>query len=460
VSQTPRELSVAAALLVMLAAGCGQPLADASSEPTSTPNAIASASAATAPSPSGSPDAVEGARADLDKLVRTIESRHPDLFRDMTEAEWLAAIDHLDDLIPELVPDEPERLYIEFLRLVALPGVVGGRHGHMSASLLTPPPYQVLGLVTYTFADGPFITRALPSQQALTGARITAVAGRPIDEVRALIDPLIPRDNRWTPEIWFIDYLRQPEVLVGLGIVDAVGPVEITVEMPNGEARSAEIGLVAPDEALVPEQPALAWLPPDFAKLHYLPPRPEVPWTSHMGEAMWWMTRDGGETLYVQQNLIEPPPASVLDEIRKAARAKAVERVVLDLRHNLGGDDDGATLRTFQDESIDQPGRLFVITSTNVFSATPPLVSELDWTTHAVLVGEPIGGAPRFFWAGPPSVTLKNLPIPMSVSIPTVLAGTDDERLTIDPDIPVPLTGTDFFSGRDAAMEAILASGQ
>jgi hypothetical protein len=98
-----------------------------------------------------------------------------------------------------------------------------------------------------------------------------------------------------------------------------------------------------------------------------------------------------------------------------------------------------------------------VVTSTNVYSAATPLASALDRDTTAVFVGEPIGGAPAFF-AGGSSITLNGLPIPLEVGIPSGLFGaTDDDRLTIEPDISVPLTGRDYFGDIDGAMEAILA---
>lgn len=453
--------SLLAVLLATLVA-CGQPVASPSA-PSPLPDASASPAPATPPaSPSGSLGPVAAVRADLEKLVLSIERNHPDLFRDMTEAEWRRAIDRLDALIPELVPDQPERLMVEFRRLAALPGVAGGRNGHMSIEPLEPRP--VLGIVTYTFADGVYVTRALPPNQDLVGSRIKAVEGRPIHEVQALIAPLIASDNEHTFEIWFIDAFRQPEVLVGLGVLDAVGPVELTVELADGTGRTAEIGLVPPErirELPMEDLDPLSWVPEDenreFQLLHYLPERPEAVWTSRMGEWFWWTELHDGATLYVRQNLVEPPSESQLAGVLEAARAPGVQRVVFDLRHNLGGEDTTGTLRTFQDPAIDQPGRLFVITSTNVYSATPPLVSGLDRTTDAILVGEPTGGAPLFF-AGGLSVQLDALPIPLVVDIPRFLVGaTDDERLTIEPDLPVPLTGANYFAGRDAALEAILA---
>ena len=36
-------------------------------------------------------------------------------------------------------------------------------------------------------------------------------------------------------------------------------------------------------------------------------------------------------------------------------------------------------------------------------------------------------------------------------------AGPDDERMTREPDVPVPLESTPYFAGRDAVLDAALA---
>ncbi|HSG91213.1 MAG TPA: hypothetical protein VLA56_18490, partial [Pseudomonadales bacterium] len=79
------------------------------------------------------PGTVEGVRADLQTLVTTMERSHVRLFDYVPAAQWQAAVSRLDELVPSLVPGQPERLMVEFMRLVALPGVVGGRHGHIQA---------------------------------------------------------------------------------------------------------------------------------------------------------------------------------------------------------------------------------------------------------------------------------------------------------------------------------------
>jgi hypothetical protein len=304
---------------------------------------------------------------------------------------------------------------------------------------------QVLGLATYVFSDGIYVTAALPPHQDLAGARIVAVSGVPIDEVRERIDPLLPRDNEWTPEMHLPSYLIRPEVLVGLEIAPEVGPTAITVETPDGQARTVEIGLVPPSEM------------EEFRVFttFKLPQRAGADWTGRADEAFWWEALHG-KTIFVQQNVVEPVAGSTLDELRSAATDPRVERVVLDLRHNVGGDY-SSLLTTFEDPSINRPGRLFVITSTNTFSAASDLVTKLDLGTQAIMVGEPIGGAPNSY-AFDTNVTLDAMPIPLIIPIPTSLVQSDpgSERMTIEPQIPVPLEAADYFDGRDSALEAIL----
>ncbi|MGI8998868.1 MAG: hypothetical protein ACR2GO_04095 [Candidatus Limnocylindria bacterium] len=57
-------------------------------------------------------------------------------------------------------------------------------------------------------------------------------------------------------------------------------------------------------------------------------------------------------------------------------------------------------------------------------------------------------------------VALDALPVPMRVGVGTrywQFATVDDPRLTIKPDVEVPVAAADFFGGIDAALDAALA---
>ena len=68
-----------------------------------------------------------------------------------------------------------------------------------------------------------------------------------------------------------------------------------------------------------------------------------------------------------------------------------------------------------------------------------------------------MGGAPNF-WDDVHWVQLPHYPLAPRVGVSTrywQFAAPDDPRLTIEPDISVPVTASDFFADRDPAVEAI-----
>ena len=105
--------------------------------------------------------------------------------------------------------------------------------------------------------------------------------------------------------------------------------------------------------------------------------------------------------------------------------------------------------------AVNQPGRLFVIIDRGSFSAAVNAVSDLERLTNSILVGEPTAGAPSS-WGDPQKIILPHSGLIARISttywrdwMPR------DSRRWIAPDIPTTLTSTDYFAGRDPALEAI-----
>ena len=92
------------------------------------------------------------------------------------------------------------------------------------------------------------------------------------------------------------------------------------------------------------------------------------------------------------------------------------------------------------------------------FSAGASLTLLVDRrATHAVLMGEDTGGAPNF-WADTAEVTLPHSRFTALVSTEYFgLAGPNDHRLTIEPDVPVRFDAADYFGGRDPVLDAALS---
>src|SRR4029078_8218423 len=122
-----------------------------------------------------------------------------------------------------------DQALVEIVRLAAMPGWAG-REGHTGVFPFIPGTgtheYPVRW---WRFSDGLRITAVAPGvDPSLVGARVTAIAGRPIDDVLALVEPLAPRDNPSTLLAYGPLYLRCAELLAGLGVLDAVGPTTVS----------------------------------------------------------------------------------------------------------------------------------------------------------------------------------------------------------------------------------------
>jgi hypothetical protein len=173
---------------------------------------------------------------------------------------------------------------------------------------------------------------------------------------------------------------------------------------------------------------------------------------------LWWTQLADG-TLFVQYNRVEFLDPALLSRLMTAAAAATVKRVVVDIRHNFGGEVRALVpvLDVFDTAKVDRPGRLFLITGRNTYSAASLFAAELEARTAVTIVGEPMGGSPNL-WGDPDEISLPWSGLAVGVSTTFELATTaDDVRLTIDPDLPVPLTFADWAAGRDRALDKIRA---
>jgi C-terminal processing protease CtpA/Prc len=189
-----------------------------------------------------------------------------------------------------------------------------------------------------------------------------------------------------------------------------------------------------------------------------LPRRPEPAYLARRTEPSWTALLADGRVAYAAYNVTLGDTFALAEQLLEWARRPGVERVVLDLRHNPGGDvaTYAPLLDALQSPEIDRPGRLYVLVSRATFSAAQILCSELEQTTEAVFVGEPTGGSPNLY--GDPSP--QALPVTgwnfHAASIHWERPVPGDRRLTLEPDVRVPLTAADFFAGRDPVLERVL----
>jgi hypothetical protein len=412
------------------------------------PTSPATASAGQRPTLSTAPSSPAAGRtggwqSDLLKLVPGLQHAQRDLDQLVSLADLQAAVDRLVAAVPNSTDDQ---LLVGLMRIVATVSA-RGCDGHLGAFVWGEGTYPVdsLPLRLWLFDEGVYIVDALPPYERLVGSRIDAMAGETIDRVLTSIEPIVPRDNAQTVRLLMPRFLLMPQVLRGLGIAGP-GPVSLRLTAVDGTTSEVAVDPIAMADYNAWVGRYGLWLPAD----------PDVLYLSRIGDALWWRRLDGG-TLYVQYNRVELMSSSDLDQLHAALTDPQTESVVFDVRLNYGGEVSAIEpiLRELSAPEVDRPGRLFLVTGRNTFSAASLLVARLDRDTSAVIVGEPMGGCPTA-WGN--SRTLELPYTGIAVSIPTQLevgVSADDPRLTIEPDLPARLTPRDWAAGADPALVAI-----
>ena len=411
-------------VLIIGLAACAAPVAPSSTPEPAPPSTMPSATA-----------------VDLSWLVDELERSHPEPFHAVSRDEFVAALDRLEARLPEMAAEEA---LVEMMGTWAL--LSPERDGHQFALPQIATEGPLLPLRIYEFAEGVFVTQAMPPHEDLVGSRIVAIEGRPMAEVLASVEPLVPRDGPQTVPAHRPILLLQADVLRGLGIIGDGDVVEIELEDLDGASRTVELTLAsAPDHA-------------DFAGefgRHRLPLDPRMTYLATEDSTSELL--EGG-IAYLRYRFVGPTRTG---DVREWIDAGQVRRLVLDLRQNPGGDNGtyGELLTLVEEWAEAHPGTLTVLTDRVTFSAASNLATEIEQATDARFVGEPMGGAPNF-WDDVRWVDVDDLPIPMRLAISTIawqFAPADDPRLTIEPDISVEVTAADHFVGRDPALEAALS---
>lgn len=433
-------------VLVLAAVGCGAAAASPTIRSSSgtTPTAPV-ATPSLAPSPTATPTREGGWAMDLRTLVEFRESRHPDPWHGIAREAYVAEVEAVVDRIGELGDDE---LLVETVRLAAMP-TWAGRDGHGGIHPWGEGSYPVrmLPLRLYAFSDGIFVVDALGAAGDFVGDQVLAIAGHPVEDVLAAVEPLVPRDNAQQVLTHGMRLVVTVEILHGLGLLDDPGQ-PVTVRFAEaGEEPVAPIPMPAFEE----------WAGGHHT--HSPPARPAGPaWLRDPHDSFWWEWQPESGTAYIQYAFVAGGYGTLLDEVEARIADGGVERVVLDLRHNPGGDNTKFwTLREFIG-SLEELGiPAYVVIGRATFSAAGNLVTELERETSAILVGEDSGTSPNQF--GDSMMTdLPHSGLVFRVASQWhVKSDPADQRITIEPDLRAPLSSSDYFGDRDPAMEAILA---
>jgi hypothetical protein len=391
-------------------------------------------------------------REDLEFIKKELPAKHKNLFHRLDRDLFYREIKELEKKMPSLTRNQAA---LELSRIVALT-----KDGHTRLWPLLEPQmkFQLFPISMYMFGDGLYIRKASPEYRDIVGGKVLQIGKMPTRDAFRKVSAYIPADN----EMGYREYaplmLASPEVLQALGISDDLKKVSLKIEK-DGKTLTKEVGLLpGKDNSMRAVRRSVgSWVD---ARENAKTPTPLT--LKHINKRFWFEYVPDNKLLYVQLNNVLNGQAKTLEqffgEVFASARENKPDKLVLDIRHNSGGDN--TLIRPIirgiiQLEEIDRKGHFFVIIGRRTFSAAQNLTNRLETWTEAVFVGEPTASHVNLYG----DTRLFKLPnSQMNLHISELWwqnKHARDERKWTAPNIAAEPTFETYVNNIDPAMEAI-----
>lgn len=385
---------------------------------------------------------VAGWRSDIEYLTSEISRNDPYYFKRALPDSF---VKRKRELLASLPKATDEEIIVGLGRMINSIG-----HGH-SGLFTTPQPkiiqFTQLPLQLYLFPEGVYVVDGAGEARDLIGSQLVSIGSTPALEALRRIGEIhgneSPMQVAWTGP----GNLTVAQFLKGLGITGRTDQIDLTFRSPSGETINRSLKTV----------PAERW-----RKLGP-PPKVSTPrFLSRVEDAHWFDPLPGGEAFYVQVNQVTPSQTESLSafalRLKKALSESRARNVIVDLRHNNGGNTAtyAELVRTLVQFDATEGNQVYVIIGRGVYSAAANLIGDLERFVGPVFVGEPSSMAQNN--NGDESIYV--LPYSGISGAHTgarwQLSHPGDKRRSLVPQLPVQLTAKAYFAGQDPALDAIM----
>lgn len=313
----------------------------------------------------------------------------------------------------------------------------------------------ILPFHCYWFDDGLYAISYWKDYEELEGKKIVAINGFPIqhvvDSLATLVSDAspsrirfhIPRMLIWGQVLEFFGFVQLPDI-------------KIELEDAEGKQSSLIINLPAPESDRVsvgPDPLPLGWQDQSsFFRDRYFPDQRLY----YIQYNKCWSREAEVEFGSGASALFMPSFEDFEKTALKTLKKKSIEKLVLDLRFNNGGNAQQWTgfIRKVQKTRIGEKAKIYLLVGRKTSAAA--IVNALDVIEafDVQVVGEDSGGKPNHYGGLKRFVlTTSNLVVSYSTKYITLV---EENPPAIIPDIPVSESFAGFMAGEDEALEAVL----
>ena len=321
--------------------------------------------------------------------------------------------------------------------------------GGVPAALAQGPFRLNLPYRAKIFSDGVWLVATAPAAKQVLGQRLLRVGDLSVIELMRAHATDWPGNDAWAQN-WAASLFTSPALLHGLGALRNPATAIEVETIGSGGTNLQTAFMASPQDKS------------ELAALSRTTSAHEV-WAAAAGSGNYARHLPQHRALYISLDEMDDVKGKTFDALTtaifKALATPRLQRVIVDIRRNGGGDNFLAEplRKRLERSQFNRPGALYVLIGSATFSAAQNFATRMERETFAVFAGEPTGGAPNHF--GDPAVTVG--PASGITAIVSSLSWFDsypqDVRPWIMPDLLVPTTFANWRSGQDPVLDAALA---
>jgi hypothetical protein len=374
---------------------------------------------------------------DVDYLSTELPKKHKNLFHNISESEFQTQIEEFKAKLPTMAQDE---ILVGLMKIIAS---VGDSH-----TTLGYRPQHGLLLMLYWFKDGIAILNTTSDYKNVLYGKITALEGKPIENVVAALRAVIPHENEAQVKNKITNLLTDTVVLHAMKLIASQDKASLTVRTISGRT-------VTLDMKLLPFSSKPEWIVDTLNES-------DAPlYLRNRRLYYWFEILPDSHTIYFKynscQNMTGQPFSDFVKTLFDRVDDEKIKKIVIDLRHNGGGN--SAIFAPFLKELKKRPkflkkGSIHVLIGRRTFSSAILNAIDLKKQTPAIFAGEPTGGKPNHYG----EVQMFRLPesglsVTYSVKYFHVL---DEDPDSFEPDLLIEQKISDYLKKADPVLKSVL----